>query len=273
MMMIIIIVYIEVEKWKEDSCFNEYFESFVESTMVRFSGQIRFPQTHARQQFFDPSSLHRFRSRTKWKKKRGYLSRVRNFNRIRPSRGSTSIVFTTTIFPSTRESPVWRGWRRFPNSRKTYVRSSRGCASGSSKKRQAGIDYEQVKTNETHETGETVVAFGGGGGGEAVFADEESFHGRRGTMGNLKTRVEHESSFPSFVLRIFFPLQFSSRHASREMNIPRGITIAEDLVFVHDRRRAINRVTPLLGSAPEFRPFLRPSKVWGEGGKNACIKI
>lgn len=98
--MIIIIVYIEVEKWKEDSCFNEYFESFVESTMVRFSGQIRFPQTHARQQFFDPSSLHRFRSRTKWKKKRGYLSRVRNFNRIRPSRGSTSIVFTTTIFHS-----------------------------------------------------------------------------------------------------------------------------------------------------------------------------
>lgn len=86
-------------------------------------------------------------------------------------------------------------------------------------------------------------------------------------MGNLKTRVEHESSFPSFVLRIFFPLQFSSRHASREMNIPRGITIAEDLVFVHDRRRAINRVTPLLGSAPEFRPFLRPSKGGGKEGK------
>lgn len=67
-------------------------------------------------------------------------------------------------------------------------------------------------------------------------------------MGNLKTRARRTRvflSFPflrSFVLQIFHLLQSSSRRASREMNIPKGVTIAEDLVFVHDRRRAINRV-------------------------------
>lgn len=91
--------------------------------------------------------------------------------------------------------------------KRTYDRV-RGCASGSSKKRQAGIAYEQVKTNDLDERGETVVAFGGGGRGEAVFADEESFHGRRGTMGNLKTRVEHKSSFPFPLLSELCPPDF-----------------------------------------------------------------
>lgn len=69
------------------------------------------------------SIRHRFRSRTKWKKKRAYLSRMRNFNRIRPSRGSTSIVFTAEDdLPFHSREP--RRVHRFPNSRKTYVRSS-----------------------------------------------------------------------------------------------------------------------------------------------------
>lgn len=177
--------------------------------MVRFKFDSSKPTLDNSFSILHLSIRHRFRSRTKWKKKRAYLSRVRNFNRIRPSRGSTSIVFTTsrqkTIFPSTRESPGASIDSR-TRGKRTYDRV-RGCASGSSKKRQAGIAYEQVKTNDLDERGETVVAFGGGGG-EAVFADEESFHGRRGTMGNLKTRVEHKSSFPFPLLSELCPPDF-----------------------------------------------------------------
>lgn len=129
---------------------------------------------------------------------------------------------------------------RFPDSRKTH---DRGCCLVKGGDRPASKNKRSRDATQERNRCCRCVR-----GGEVFASDEESFHGRRGTMGNLKTRARRTRvflSFPflrSFVLQIFHPLQSSSRRASREMNIPKGVTIAEDLVFVHDRRRAINRV-------------------------------
>lgn len=209
MIIIIIIIYIEVEKWKGDSCFNFGNEYFDNGSIQRPNSIRANPRsTTVFRSFISPSDIDFDPEQNGRRSARISLACGILIGSARLAVRRRSFSRQKTIFPSTRESPGASIDSR-TRGKRTYDRV-RGCASGSSKKRQAGIAYEQVKTNdldETHERGETVVAFRGGGG-ETVFADEESFHGRRGTMGNLKTRVEHKSSFPFPLLSELCPPDF-----------------------------------------------------------------
>lgn len=103
---------------------------------------------------------------------------------------------------------------RFPDSRKTH---DRGCCLVKGGDRPASKNKRSRDATQERNRCCRCVR-----GGEVFASDEESFHGRRGTMGNLKTRARRTRVFLSFPPQLCppdFPLSpifFASRFQGDE---------------------------------------------------------